>query len=913
MEGSKQGGGNEGDGKERPCCASKEEMENHVCKWVPNLIVDWVPGTPCPFNINNGLDSQHFKVCVPRGRKQGNMKIANCFIRHLVIEHDHVAGTYNFEGNKVDLYEITTQAAQNNRLNMMTLTVQNRQKREKKSIEVKFAKMIKMSEDIVVEDVKGEILDVEGRIPFSFNCCKCESKFVFESGLHHHMQKKHKDLNTSTRTIAEDCEVGQTTESNNVDFPPSAAEELCPKCGFVCSSKDGLRIHIGEVHLERELADQLIEISENFESNLQDKNEEEKGDEEEEEKEDKSELEDSEEKGKAEEEKMDELAAKEDIEKSEKNDEKRQRKEEEKEKENEPQEFDDNQTDAEHGKDEKMEEPEAFDLPDNMELDEKEAEDNFEEAAANEPEMMPDFEDENDEEEATATTEIGQQVAFNDKEKIEEDKREKMLSFADHSEDGFKCKLCGKMKESEKGFSKHMAVKHETSIKFPCKMCEVPFPTADTLQRHMSVRHKKSKSIANAKETAKAKEIAGGGGEGEQVEEGADESSETLAESSFVEESTSDQCHAEDEEEDLTRSLEAEELEMEERGDGEGLGGEDREEGEVGGGGESKEGKKGREEGLGLYKCQQCHIYFDNPRSLQIHQKAQHKDVVVKKEEENLECDTCNYQTIKGRSGELGMMSHKRSAHPEVKDYCCKLCGKLFKSNQSLKQHKENIHDKVTYPCTECGKPFRTIQNFKRHRNEVHQVKGEIFSCEDCGKLFKSSQNLKRHMRSLHPKLHEGCEDALLKHLRVKKTNMHFSTITPGKGNCWYHAAADQVKIFGLPGLPTDGKEMREYILDRMLKHPEVAEWRKALTAYEGGLEAFVAHNKKEGVWADGLICNATAMILGHPIRIFGTNHSENDDGFIILETSAGFNEADTFNIGHYFAEGHYQSLVGEQ
>merc|ERR1712130_917804 len=178
---------------------------------------------------------------------------------------------------------------------------------------------------------------------------------------------------------------------------------------------------------ENKEEDNGIEMSENFESNLQDKNEEEKGDEEEEEKEgeledesgevegnedldkdmwgeeeeekeDNSDLGESEEKGKAEEEKMDELAAKEDIEKSDKNDEKRQRKEEEKEKENEPQEFDDNQTDAEHGKDEKMEEPEAFDLPDNMELDEKEAEDNFEEAAANEPEKMPDFEDENDEE-----------------------------------------------------------------------------------------------------------------------------------------------------------------------------------------------------------------------------------------------------------------------------------------------------------------------------------------------------------------------------------------------------------------------------------------------------------------------------------------------------------------------------------
>merc|ERR1712088_138019 len=72
---------------------------------------------------------------------------------------------------------------------------------------------------------------------------------------------------------------------------------------------------------------------------------------------------------------------------------------EEKEKENEPQEFDDNQTDTEHSKDQNMEEPEAFDLPENMYLDDKEAEDNFEEAAANEPEKMPDFEDEEEDEE----------------------------------------------------------------------------------------------------------------------------------------------------------------------------------------------------------------------------------------------------------------------------------------------------------------------------------------------------------------------------------------------------------------------------------------------------------------------------------------------------------------------------------
>ena len=177
--------------------------------------------------------------------------------------------------------------------------------------------------------------------------------------------------------------------------------------------------------------DNGIEMSDNFESNLQDKKDEEAKEDEEEqedkeaeledetgevegnedldkdmwgededEKEDKSELEDSEEKGKAEEEKMDDLGAKEDKEKSDK-DEKRQRKEEEKEKENEPQEFDDNQTDEIHGEDKQMPEPEAFDLPENLELDDKEVEDNFDEAGTQEPEKMPDFEEmeEDDEEE----------------------------------------------------------------------------------------------------------------------------------------------------------------------------------------------------------------------------------------------------------------------------------------------------------------------------------------------------------------------------------------------------------------------------------------------------------------------------------------------------------------------------------
>ena len=166
--------------------------------------------------------------------------------------------------------------------------------------------------------------------------------------------------------------------------------------------------------------DNGIEMSDNFESNLQDKKQDdsnendddeeeedksnelddEKGDvddhedldkdmwdeEDADEEDSKDDLDDSDSKGNAMEEKMDDLSAKEDNQKTE---EKRQRKEETEE----PPEFDDDQTDPYHGEDNKFEEPESFDLPENMDLDDGEKEDNFEEPDVNEPEVKPDFED----------------------------------------------------------------------------------------------------------------------------------------------------------------------------------------------------------------------------------------------------------------------------------------------------------------------------------------------------------------------------------------------------------------------------------------------------------------------------------------------------------------------------------------
>merc|ERR1712106_1134150 len=209
--------------------------------------------------------------------------------------------------------------------------------------------------------------------------------------------------------------------------------------------------------------DDGIEMSDNFESNLQDKKDENKNEEEDEKDDDENDLDDesgevegnedldkdmwgdededdknqeldeSEEKGKTEEDEDDNLSAKDDQ-KEKADQEKRQRKEEEKEEET--PEFDDNQTDPYHGEDKQIPEPEAFDLPESMDLDDKEQEDNFEEGGENEPESMPDFEedqtspdDENDDEENEGKTDIEKLDEMNQEEENEkEDKMDEVVT-----------------------------------------------------------------------------------------------------------------------------------------------------------------------------------------------------------------------------------------------------------------------------------------------------------------------------------------------------------------------------------------------------------------------------------------------------------------------------------------------------
>ena len=115
----------------------------------------------------------------------------------------------------------------------------------------------------------------------------------------------------------------------------------------------------------------------------------------------------------------------------------------------------------------------------------------------------------------------------------------------------------------------------------------------------------------------------------------------------------------------------------------------------------------------------------------------------------------------------------------------CKYCGKLYDTEEELKSHFQEVHEKRKRPCTLCGKQF---YNLKHHINISHEKekvpkkpKEKLkFPCEYCGKIFRSN-SMKNHVLKHHsgprPRNYkcEICGNDYLEEraLRVHKMRIH--------------------------------------------------------------------------------------------------------------------------------------------
>lgn len=133
-----------------------------------------------------------------------------------------------------------------------------------------------------------------------------------------------------------------------------------------------------------------------------------------------------------------------------------------------------------------------------------------------------------------------------------------------------------------------------------------------------------------------------------------------------------------------------------------------------------------------------------------------------------IECDFCNFKT----HWRINMTRHMRTKHSDARDTIhrcqtcsdtfatkqnldkhqaetcrqrmCSVCGALFKSYFSLKNHMVK-HGQAKYHCHTCGKGFRVKAHFQGHLNTHTGLKEK---CNTCGASFTYKSNLQRHKKS---------------------------------------------------------------------------------------------------------------------------------------------------------------------
>ena len=85
----------------------------------------------------------------------------------------------------------------------------------------------------------------------------------------------------------------------------------------------------------------------------------------------------------------------------------------------------------------------------------------------------------------------------------------------------------------------------------------------------------------------------------------------------------------------------------------------------------------------------------------------------------------------------------------------CNVCLRRFCSNQSLRLHKERVHDGKTskdFECPKCHKWFSKKASLNRHDKTVH-LKLREHVCEVCGRAFGENASLQKHIRMRHDKV----------------------------------------------------------------------------------------------------------------------------------------------------------------
>ena len=117
------------------------------------------------------------------------------------------------------------------------------------------------------------------------------------------------------------------------------------------------------------------------------------------------------------------------------------------------------------------------------------------------------------------------------------------------------------------------------------------------------------------------------------------------------------------------------------------------------------------------HKCEICNKSFSTVQNRNVHVKTFHEDL--------LNCDICK-KSFKGLSSLKALKMHRATAHPECKIYNCQKCDKVFHGPWELMAHIKSAHEdssecEKTFKYGICNNTFKGHNSLKMHKETVHE------------------------------------------------------------------------------------------------------------------------------------------------------------------------------------------------
>ena len=142
------------------------------------------------------------------------------------------------------------------------------------------------------------------------------------------------------------------------------------------------------------------------------------------------------------------------------------------------------------------------------------------------------------------------------------------------------------------------------------------------------------------------------------------------------------------------------------------------------------------------YPCtyEGCSREFTNEKTMREHVRGDHEGNYP------FRCEICDRGFFQSSFHTAHMNSHYG-----IKAFECGLCGSKYAHSSDLNRHLLTCGEEETpHPCPQCGKVFKSERRMKEHKRYVHDGRVKKYLCNLCGKVCLQRSRYLAHMAKYH-------------------------------------------------------------------------------------------------------------------------------------------------------------------